>query len=220
MLLFCLQVSKEEQPNQQLAEEIKDTPPQSRDVPNASTDGSSTSTGAPPSTNSSSSDTQQSTTDTVQASESNESTIVECEPSSCTPLPAAGDLHSRSAGMANTETKESGGDPVQTGGDSFAADLNCPDVNEKSSENLNRLQSEVKTQVATPVQTDSHSSITGASNSSVSEPKDEDKDQEGIPLQTSLAANVSSSGVSGPSTEGTKSQEAKGDGGNDQIVPS
>lgn len=193
-----LQTSEDkDQPNQELVKETEETTPHS-------TDGSSTSTGDPPSSSSASTPTS----DTVQASNPCNSTIFESEPSS-TPL-QPGELNSAEA--ANTEMKECGAH-LQTGSDSFAAGLSCPDVNERSSENPS--QGEPKTQEATSVQ----SSVADISNSTVSESKNEDKSQEANPLQTSghsLAADVGSSGVSGSNNEG-KSQEAKED---DQIVPS
>ena len=212
-----LQISEDnEQPNQQLAEETKDTTPQSRDVPTASTDGPSTTTASAQPNSSSSSNTQP-TIDTLQTSDDS-NIIIESE-QSITPL-QAGDLNSTEA--ANTEAKESSA-PVVTGGDSFTADLSCPDVNERAGENSNLLQSDAKIQVATPAQTNNDSSVPNVSNSGVSE----SRNVEGVnpPVQTSghsllvAPADVSSSGVSGSSNE-EKSQEAKEDGGNDQIVPS
>ena len=211
-----LQISEDnEQPNQQLAEETKDTTPQSRDVPTASTDGPSTTTASAQPNSSSSSNTQP-TIDTLQTSDDS-NIIVESE-QSITPL-QAGDLNSKEA--ANTEAKESSA-PVVTGGDSFTADLSCPDVNERAGKNSNLLQSGAKVQVATPAQSNIDGSVADVSNSGVSESRN--KERVDPPVQTSghsveAPANVSSSGVSGSSNEG-KSQEAKEDGGNDQIVPS
>ena len=213
-----IQISEDnEQPNQQLAEEMKDTTPQSRDVPTASTDGSSTTTASAPSNSSSSLNTQPAI-DTLQISD--DSNIVESE-QSITPLDLqAGDPNSAKAG--NTEIKESSA-PVVTEGDSFTPDLSCPDVNERAGENSNLLQqSNAKIQAATAVQSNIDSSVADTSNSGVSESRNEERVNP--PVRTSshsleAPADVSSSSVSGSSNEG-KSQEAKEDGGNDQIVPS
>ena len=211
-----VQISEDnEQPNQQLAEETKDTIPQSRDVPTASTDGSSATTGSAPPNSSSSSNTQP-TIDTLQTSD--DANIVESE-QSITPL-QAGDPNSAKA--ANTEIEESSA-PVVTEGDSFTPDLNCPDINERADENSNLLQqSDAKIQAATAVQSNIDSSVADTSNSGVSESRNEERMNP--PVQTSShsveePADVSSSSVSGSSNEG-KSQEAKEDEGNDQIVPS
>lgn len=141
-----------------------------------------------------------------------------------TPLQVGGDVNLAEA--ANIETKGSSA-PLLTGSESFAAGLSCPNVNERSSEDTNLLQSEAKThgQAATPIiQADVHSLGAGGNDSSVGESKSEEKCQREAnpPLQTSghsLAVDASSSSVSGSSSEG-KSQEAKEDGESDQIVPS
>ena len=208
-----------EQPNQQLAEEMKDATPQSRDVPTASTDGSSTTTGSAPSNSSSSSSNTQPTIDTLQTSD--DSNIIESE-QSITPLDLqAGDPNSAKA--ANTEIKESSA-PVVTGGDSFTPDLSCPDVNERAGENSNLLQqSDAKIQAATAVQSNIDSSAADTSNSGISESRNEERVNP--PVQTSshsleAPADVSSSSVSGSSNEGKSQEASKEDEGNDQIVPS